>query len=72
MTDSSTLSLDEIKKIELDLLIELRNICTQLGLRYYLIGGTLLGAIRHQGFIPWDDDVDVGMPRSDYNRLIEW
>lgn len=72
MTDSSTLSLDEIKKIELDLLIELKNICTQLGLRYYLIGGTLLGAIRHQGFIPWDDDVDVGMPRSDYNRLIEW
>jgi len=66
------LSLDEIKKIELEILIEFRGICDKLHLRYYLSGGTLLGAIRHKGFIPWDDDIDLAMPRSDYNKLIEF
>lgn len=66
------LSLDEIKKIELNLLIEFREICNKLGLRYYIFGGTLLGAIRHKGFIPWDDDIDVCMPRPDYDKLMKF
>lgn len=60
----------ELKKIELDTFIRFQQVCQALGLRYYIIGGTLLGAVRHKGFIPWDDDIDVGMPREDYEIFL--
>lgn len=47
------------------------DVCSQHGLRYYIWAGTMIGAIRHNGFIPWDDDLDIAMPRADYNKLIE-
>lgn len=63
------LSLEEIQKAELDILVAFDRLCREHGLRYSLVGGTLLGAVRHKGFIPWDDDIDVAMPRPDYEKL---
>lgn len=63
------LDLNKIKKLLLDLLLFLKKVCDENGLTYYLIGGTLLGAVRHKGFIPWDDDIDVSMPLKDYMKL---
>ncbi len=66
------LSLREIQMAEFGVLQKLSELCKQLDLRYYLFYGTLLGAVRHQGFIPWDDDVDVAMPRPDYEKLLAY
>ncbi len=63
--------LEELHSIELELLKRFIEICRENHITYYVIGGTLLGAIRHGGFIPWDDDIDVAVPRDDYNRLIK-
>lgn len=65
------LTLDEIKKIEVDILDYVASICKQHGLTYFLAYGTLIGAVRHKGFIPWDDDIDIAMPRKDYDKLLE-
>lgn len=63
------LTLDQIKAIELDALIALTDYCDNHNLKYYLAYGTLLGAVRHGGFIPWDDDIDIVMLREDYMKL---
>jgi lipopolysaccharide cholinephosphotransferase len=62
--------LSEQKKIMLNLLGKFIEYCENHNLRYYLAAGTLLGAVRHRGFIPWDDDIDIVMPKKDYDRLI--
>lgn len=61
----------KIWNVELNILHVFQKICKDNGLTYYAIGGTLLGAIRHKGYIPWDNDIDVGMPRNDYMRFLE-
>ena len=65
---------EDVRKIQLMVLkifLEFERICKKHGLRYYLAGGTILGAVRHKGFIPWDDDMDITMPRPDYDKLIK-
>ena len=62
---------NQLKAIELDIFKTIICICEKLNLRYYVIGGTLIGAIRHKGFIPWDDDIDIGMTRKDYNVFLK-
>lgn len=65
------LSLKEVHEILLNILVDVDSFCRNNNIRYSLGGGTLLGAIRHKGFIPWDDDVDIMMPRPDYNRFVK-
>jgi lipopolysaccharide cholinephosphotransferase len=64
------ITFEELKRIELDILLHVASFCEKHGLRYFLAYGTLIGALRHKGFIPWDDDVDIQMPRSDYNEFL--
>lgn len=66
------LTLQEIQAISLDICKHIDRICDEQNIRYYLYGGSLLGAVRHKGFIPWDDDIDIVMPRPDYNRFLSY
>lgn len=71
MTNTNNLiEIEELKSIQLGILNEVANFCEKHELTYFLAYGTLLGAIRHHGYIPWDDDIDIVMPRPDYERFV--
>ncbi|MBQ9229561.1 MAG: LicD family protein [Prevotella sp.] len=71
MSDVKQISEEEQKRIQLDILSDVAGFCERNNLRYFLAYGTLIGAVRHQGYIPWDDDVDIIMPRPDYDIFID-
>ena len=64
------IELKEMQQIELNILLEFDHVCKKHSLRYYIDGGTLLGAMCYEGFIPWDDDIDLKMPRPDYEKIL--
>ncbi len=70
MIEPNAEQLQNMKALETAMLASFVEVCRKLSLRYYLVGGTLLGAVRHGGFIPWDDDIDVAMPREDYEIFL--
>lgn len=63
--------LRELQLKQLDMLVYFRDFCEKNNLTFYLIGGALIGALRNGGFVPWDDDVDVMLPRDDYEKLLQ-
>jgi len=67
----SKADLENVRRIELEILQEIMRICNAHSIPYFAVGGTALGAVRHNGFIPWDDDIDIGMMREDYEKFLE-
>ncbi len=65
------ITIEELRKYQIQILDEVAAFCKKHSIQYFLMGGTLLGAVRHQGYIPWDDDIDIAMLREDYERFIE-
>lgn len=63
---------EELRVIQMDILSAVDAFCTENNIKYSISSGTLLGAVRHKGFIPWDDDIDVLMPRTDYNKFKDY
>lgn len=63
--------LEEVQSKVIDILLNFHHFCEENKIDYYIIGGTLIGAVRHNGIIPWDDDIDVGIPRESYDRLLK-
>lgn len=59
------------QKVMLEILLEIHRVCEENNITYWLDAGTFLGAIRHKGFVPWDDDCDVAMPRKDYEKFLK-
>ncbi len=69
-TNLKPIDIELEKKLALDILVYVADVCKKQGLKMYLAYGTLIGAIRHNGYIPWDDDIDIWMPREDYDKLL--
>lgn len=65
------MTLQEIQQVSFDILKDIHEFCIENDIKYSLFAGTLIGAIRHKGFIPWDDDLDIAMPRAEYKRFVE-
>ena len=61
--------LRQVQEIQQDLISEVKRICDKCGIHYNMVGGTMLGAIRHKGYIPWDDDADIGFLRTEYEKF---
>lgn len=71
MNNEEQLSLQELRRLQFNGLLYLKNICEKNNIVYYIISGTLLGAVKYNGYIPWDDDIDIALKRSEYIRLIK-
>ncbi len=65
------IEIEELKRLQVDMLKCIDDFCVSNGIKYSLSSGTLIGAVRHQGYIPWDDDIDIMMLRDDYDRFVQ-